>query len=608
MFTKHATGDILAVKKFNTRLTSTTHGGKLSSFDHLPSDTYRTSDGYVYLKVRAISSRYNKNYDGWPTQELAGMTDKEYKKLVSKLDEEDRNNSHNVESATNKTSRILTANKVATRGNYGFKTFIGKPIFVDHNNTDPERTRGVIVDSLLHIEPANKKYASNDYWTNAPDNHKPETWIELLLEIDAKQFPKLAKAVEAGDIDAVSMGANIEYTVCSICGNEAEDASEYCSHIASKGRVYNTQDKTASKKVAYEDCYGVQFFEISLVFDPADETALFTDKPKTSKWRRVSTTDIIPSSSSSRPQDIRNKWNVGERDNRGRLKWTSNEEPMSVQTWAQAALDEMDTQEEWPLLTKPLYDSNLAHLKKYADEIFEIWEGKGMDAGEEDIRNLLKMWIAQGDREYRPDNQVADIRKRWNVGERDDRGRLKWTRVAGVKTGERYEPGNGYYIADFYPAVIIAERSGGWDSFKKPVDFQTNLDTNSMHQDTFNTWLQENNNGDWSGYTYIRGLYNPDTKQLAMMNRDEFSRYIDDFVRLAVQNGLEVSETGVAVEKSYEERRDNPDSWTGYKFEPKPLPGLQTKIDPYELPGDKARVTKAIRTRNAWTRTPRFAK
>src|SRR5438270_12558687 len=35
-------------------------------------DDYRTNDGYLYVRIRAISSRVNKNHDGWPSVELAG--------------------------------------------------------------------------------------------------------------------------------------------------------------------------------------------------------------------------------------------------------------------------------------------------------------------------------------------------------------------------------------------------------------------------------------------------------------------------------------------------------------------------------------------------------
>jgi uncharacterized protein YfcZ (UPF0381/DUF406 family) len=46
-----------------------------------------------------------------------------------------------------------------------------------------------------------------------------------------------------------------------------------------KGATFEIEssDGTKSHKKAYEDCYGVNFFEISFVFDPADETALVSD-------------------------------------------------------------------------------------------------------------------------------------------------------------------------------------------------------------------------------------------------------------------------------------------------------------------------------------------
>jgi len=197
---------------------------------------FRLEDGYIYTKVRAISSRVNKNNDGWPASELAKA----------------------------------------------YSTFIGKPIFVDHNNSDPSRARGVVVDARLHVESDLQKASALDpYYATAPDNHKPPTWIELLLETDARQFPRLAAAIISGDIDSVSMGANVERTQCNICNNWATSVNEYCNHIKSKGASFDffessTGDRTSRK--SYEDCYDIHFFEISYVFDPADSTALVLDK------------------------------------------------------------------------------------------------------------------------------------------------------------------------------------------------------------------------------------------------------------------------------------------------------------------------------------------
>ena len=264
MITKYTNCEVIEVKSADERLEG---NSKLSSFDHIPKDTYRTNDGYLYVKVRAISSRVNKNFDGWPVHELAGMEEKDFRALAKELENGFK------ESSVQRLTFTKDSANIKSKGDYGFKTFIGRPIFIDHNNSDPQRARGVIVDAMLHIE-SPTKISSDSYWGKAPNNHKPETWIELLLEVDGKAFPKLAKALTSGHVNAVSMGCNVEYTVCSVCDHEAANIDEYCDHIRKKGATFKTGNV---EKLAYEDCYNVNFFEISAVFDPADVTALFTE-------------------------------------------------------------------------------------------------------------------------------------------------------------------------------------------------------------------------------------------------------------------------------------------------------------------------------------------
>ena len=134
------------------------------------------------------------------------------------------------------------------------KTFIDSPIYVDHNSEDLERTRGRILDS--------------QYCEAIDDEGEIDQWIELLLEIDAQSFPMLAEEIVNEGIDSVSMGCDVSETECSICGNIALDESEFCPHIAyMKGESLNGQ-------LVYEICRGISFYEISLVFDPADTSAL----------------------------------------------------------------------------------------------------------------------------------------------------------------------------------------------------------------------------------------------------------------------------------------------------------------------------------------------
>lgn len=230
MLVKYATcEEILEVKTSASRLDYEPGEGQMFSKFASIEDNTDVDGGYVYVRTRAISSRVNKNNDGWPSTELAS----------------------------------------------GYRTFVGRPIFVDHNNNDPRRSRGVVVDSVLHVEDG-KHSALDPYYSVAPENHKPPTWVELLHEVDGQTFPKLAAALKSGKLNATSMGANIERSICSVCGNEARVPSEYCSHIRSKGSTFEVTADNGQrvKKKAYEDCYGVNFFEDSFVFDPADETAL----------------------------------------------------------------------------------------------------------------------------------------------------------------------------------------------------------------------------------------------------------------------------------------------------------------------------------------------
>jgi hypothetical protein len=182
---------------------------------------YDVRPGYLYVRSRMISSRCNDNYDEFPAEEI--------KKA--------------------------------------YRTFVGKPVFVNHNNEDHRRARGVIIDAALHDD-------------RNPDG-TPDLWVEGLMEIDAVRFPMLAKAIVAGHVDRTSMGTDVAFSVCSICNNKATTPLEYCRHIpAQKGRrIFRANPKTGKRVgvLVRETCYGLSFFENSLLVEPpADPTAFFT--------------------------------------------------------------------------------------------------------------------------------------------------------------------------------------------------------------------------------------------------------------------------------------------------------------------------------------------
>jgi hypothetical protein len=150
----------------------------------------------------------------------------------------------------------------------GYKTFLGKPVFVNHHNANHRRARGVIVAVALH----------RDRNTDGT----PDTWVEGLMEVDAVRFPKLAQAILAGRVNRTSMGVDVERSTCSACGNVATSPAEYCRHLpAMKGKKH--RKRVAGKvreEIIREICAGLSFFENSLlVEDPADPTAIVIGKP-----------------------------------------------------------------------------------------------------------------------------------------------------------------------------------------------------------------------------------------------------------------------------------------------------------------------------------------
>jgi hypothetical protein len=192
------------------------HDVKLADFNFNP------EPGYVYAVSRAISSRVNANYDGWPVDQIKKS----------------------------------------------YKTFVGRPIYVEHNNSDPDRARGVILDAVYK----ESKLASGII----------DASVYCLMEVDAQTFPKLANSIMEGQLNAVSMGADVEGTQCSACGKYASKPAEYCTHIPRlKGRtvtVYKQGKRIES--LVYESCIKPNFFELSFVFEPADESAWLLDKKR----------------------------------------------------------------------------------------------------------------------------------------------------------------------------------------------------------------------------------------------------------------------------------------------------------------------------------------
>ena len=128
-----------------------------------------------------------------------------------------------------------------------YKTFEGVPIYTNHKNDDIEQAKGMVV------------YAEWD---------EEEDCVYCTFFVDEEAYPDIARNIRTGVIHDVSMGASVEWGVCSICSNKAYTERDYCEHLKRyKGKIY-----PESGKKAYEKNYGVKFIELSCVGDGAFES------------------------------------------------------------------------------------------------------------------------------------------------------------------------------------------------------------------------------------------------------------------------------------------------------------------------------------------------
>jgi len=128
-----------------------------------------------------------------------------------------------------------------------YKTFEGVPIYTNHKNDDIEQAKGMVV------------YAEWD---------EKEDCVYCTFFVDEEAYPDIARNIRTGVIHDVSMGASVEWGVCSVCGNKAYTERDYCEHLKKyKGKIF-----PETGKKAYEKNYGVKFIELSCVGDGAFES------------------------------------------------------------------------------------------------------------------------------------------------------------------------------------------------------------------------------------------------------------------------------------------------------------------------------------------------
>lgn len=206
-------------------------------------DTYKISrdpSDYLLIPARANSvGRYNANQDGWTFDEIANFRQ--------------------------------------DLGHRTYSTYINKPHFVEHNATDPTVARGFILDAHLNTDNDADDNVKQAVMQTIGQEPNKDAFVEAMLAVDTTKDTALANAYKSGAIKTFSMGADVEDTVCNVCGNVATNTWEFCSCIKSKYARIPHKMSDGSIRIATELCRGTIFQELSVVADPADKSAVIQD-------------------------------------------------------------------------------------------------------------------------------------------------------------------------------------------------------------------------------------------------------------------------------------------------------------------------------------------
>lgn len=135
-----------------------------------------------------------------------------------------------------------------------FRTFIGGENYVEHIQI-PELSKGKIIDA-----------AARDIGDSV--------YVDILIATDRKHRELIA-AITNGQLSTLSMGCHVAFTICTKCGNLAEDETQLCRHIKYEKGNYFLDAKGSRRKIS-ELCGhilaepdSVKFIEGSWVGSPA---------------------------------------------------------------------------------------------------------------------------------------------------------------------------------------------------------------------------------------------------------------------------------------------------------------------------------------------------
>jgi len=143
-----------------------------------------------------------------------------------------------------------------------YRSWVGTPIHIEHDNEDCTKAIGVVIDTALRCI---KGFGDDKHWK-----------VFGLLAIDKTKDPKIAQEVLEGKINTGSMGCTADFFSCSVCGAPAtKNRFTNCSHITSTEAVnWNPVTFRGEEHIAFLNAHDLSPIEFSIVRDPAWAPAL----------------------------------------------------------------------------------------------------------------------------------------------------------------------------------------------------------------------------------------------------------------------------------------------------------------------------------------------
>lgn len=142
-----------------------------------------------------------------------------------------------------------------------YDSFIGSENYQEHIQV-PELSKGKVIDAV-------------------PRDLGDTIYVDILVATH-RRHTQLVKQIKSGHMNTLSMGCQIDFSICSKCGNLAHEESDLCDHIVNnKGGTFVDED--GNERIICELCGhrdqpdSVEFIEASWVADPAFEGAVLQD-------------------------------------------------------------------------------------------------------------------------------------------------------------------------------------------------------------------------------------------------------------------------------------------------------------------------------------------